>query len=54
MFDIGHEDDYIIKLANEVRKVLGMVGVPKEKKLPASAHVPLESSLSPRKIKAIA
>ena len=22
MFDIGHEDDYVIRLANEVRKVL--------------------------------
>lgn len=31
--DAGHEDDYVIKLANEVRKVLGslkekMTGVP--------------------------
>ncbi|CAH1428112.1 unnamed protein product [Lactuca virosa] len=32
MFDIGHEDDMVIKLANEVRKVLGNtgLGVPKE------------------------
>ncbi|KAL3619075.1 Gamma-glutamylcyclotransferase 2-1 [Castilleja foliolosa] len=47
MFDIGHEDDYIIELANEVRKVL--VVVPKEKKLPGLSDVSLKSSLSPIK-----
>lgn len=32
MFDIGHEDDMVIELANEVRKVLGItgLGIPKE------------------------
>lgn len=40
MYDIGHEDDYVIELANEVRKVLGTgKGVPKEKKLVAVPHV---------------
>ncbi|RYR33427.1 hypothetical protein Ahy_A10g048014 isoform A [Arachis hypogaea] len=34
MYDIGHEDDYVIELANEVRKVLGMgKALPKDKKL---------------------
>ncbi|KAH7674651.1 Glutathione-specific gamma-glutamylcyclotransferase protein [Dioscorea alata] len=32
MFDIGHEDDHVIELANEVRKVLGRL---KEKKIAA-------------------
>ncbi|KAL0447608.1 UNVERIFIED_CONTAM: Gamma-glutamylcyclotransferase 2-2 [Sesamum latifolium] len=50
MFDIGHEDDYVIELANEVRKVLGVVGgVPKEKKLSAPSDVPLKS-FSPLKL----
>ncbi|KAL2236155.1 UNVERIFIED_CONTAM: Gamma-glutamylcyclotransferase 2-1 [Sesamum indicum] len=49
MFDIGHEDDYVIELANEVRKVLGVVGgVRKEKKLSAPSDVPLKSFLSPK------
>ena len=26
MFDIGHEDDMVIELANEVRNILGKVG----------------------------
>ncbi|XP_057776655.1 gamma-glutamylcyclotransferase 2-2-like [Salvia miltiorrhiza] len=44
MFDIGHEDDYVIELANEVRKVLlNLSGLLKENKL---------SSLSPLKMKA--
>ncbi|CAH9101630.1 unnamed protein product [Cuscuta epithymum] len=36
LHDIGHEDKYIVELANEVRKALGMVGVSgllKEKKM---------------------
>ncbi|XP_038983786.1 gamma-glutamylcyclotransferase 2-1-like [Phoenix dactylifera] len=33
MFDIGHEDDYVIELANEVRKVLGGL---KEKRMVGS------------------
>ncbi|KAJ7958630.1 Gamma-glutamylcyclotransferase [Quillaja saponaria] len=35
MYDIGHDDDMVIELANEVRKVLGIVGtgISKEKKL---------------------
>ncbi|KAL9680537.1 hypothetical protein QQ045_018417 [Rhodiola kirilowii] len=32
LFDIGHEEDYIIELSNEVRKILGNAGMPKEKK----------------------
>ncbi len=50
MYDIGHEDDSVIELANGVRKVLGMVNVlPKDKKLTAPAqlqhspHVPIPS-----------
>ncbi|KAK6116954.1 hypothetical protein DH2020_049329 [Rehmannia glutinosa] len=51
MFDIGHEDDYVIELANEVRKVLGIVGVvPKEKKMSGPSDVSLKSSLSPLKL----
>ncbi|KAL0407896.1 UNVERIFIED_CONTAM: Gamma-glutamylcyclotransferase 2-2 [Sesamum radiatum] len=46
----GHEDDYVIELANEVRKVLGVIGgVPKEKKLSAPSDVPLKS-FSPLKL----
>ncbi|XP_075506060.1 gamma-glutamylcyclotransferase 2-1-like [Primulina tabacum] len=43
MFDIGHEDEYVIELANEVRKVLG--GLQKEKLIG-------ESHMSPLKLKA--
>ncbi|KAG8381980.1 hypothetical protein BUALT_Bualt05G0028900 [Buddleja alternifolia] len=51
MFDIGHEDDYVIELANEVRKVLGVVGCsPKKKKLSGLSDAPLKSSLSPLKL----
>ncbi|KAL6547636.1 Gamma-glutamylcyclotransferase 2-1 [Orobanche hederae] len=52
MFDIGHEDDYIIELANEVRKVLRMVGVlqPIEKKISGPSDLSLKSSLSPLKL----
>ncbi|XP_019416037.1 PREDICTED: gamma-glutamylcyclotransferase 2-1-like [Lupinus angustifolius] len=43
MHDIGHEDNYVIELANEVRKELGIVNiVPKDKKLVAHpTHVPI-------------
>lgn len=41
MFDIGHEDDLVIELANEVRKVLGTMA--KEKKLVGSPLKPLKS-----------
>ena len=49
MFDIGHEDDYVIELANEVRKVLGVLGIciPKEKRLLGPSHIPLKSLVSP-------
>nr|GMD08533.1 gamma-glutamylcyclotransferase 2-1-like [Ipomoea batatas] len=52
LYDIGHEDDYIIELANEVRKALGIAGSgsPKEKKLLSSTHIPLKSHLSPVKV----
>ncbi|KAK4427625.1 Gamma-glutamylcyclotransferase 2-2 [Sesamum alatum] len=53
MFDIGHEDDYVIELANEVRKVLGVVGgVLKEKKLSAPTDVSLKP-FSPLKLTAL-
>ncbi|PIN05034.1 putative cation transporter [Handroanthus impetiginosus] len=48
MFNIGHEDDYVIKLANEVRKVLEVVR-PKETKSSGPSNSSLKSSLSPRK-----
>ncbi|KAK4486250.1 hypothetical protein RD792_008920 [Penstemon davidsonii] len=56
LFDIGHEDDYVIELANEVRKVLGVVGgVLKDKKLSLSgpSYVPTlkSSSMSPIKLR---
>ena len=49
MYDIAHEDDYVIELANEVRKVLGMgKALPKDKKLVGATpqlqhppHVPI-------------
>ncbi|KAJ8561283.1 hypothetical protein K7X08_027473 [Anisodus acutangulus] len=51
LHDISHEDDYIIELANEVRKVLGITGsVPKEKKLLGPSQIPLKSHISPVKI----
>lgn len=47
----GHEEDYVIELANEVRKVLGIVSVAaKENKLSGPSLVPLKSSLSPVKL----
>ncbi|KAF5194465.1 Gamma-glutamylcyclotransferase 2-2 [Thalictrum thalictroides] len=46
LFDIGHEDDSIIELANEVRKVLRLTGRPKEIKL-AGPHIPLKTHISP-------
>lgn len=47
MFDIGHEEDYVIELANEVRNVLGIVGkgIPKDKKLTGPTHIPLKSHI---------
>ncbi|KAL3844337.1 hypothetical protein ACJIZ3_001740 [Penstemon smallii] len=52
LYNIGHEDDSIIELANEVRKVLGIAGgVPKEKKLSGSTHVPLKANMSPLKLR---
>ena len=50
MFDIGHEDDYIIELANEVRKELGIAekGILKERKLVgSSSRMPLTKSHIP-------
>nr|AFK48281.1 unknown [Medicago truncatula] len=50
MHNFGHEDDLVIELANEVRKVLGVVNVVlNEKKLvgptqlPHQPHVPIPS-----------
>ncbi|KAF3446479.1 hypothetical protein FNV43_RR11658 [Rhamnella rubrinervis] len=49
MFDIGHDDDLVIELANEVRKVLGVVGKGafKEKKLVGAphSHIPHKSHI---------
>lgn len=47
----GHEDDMVIELANEVRKVLGIVGIgiPKEK-LIGPSFIPLKSHMSPLKL----
>ncbi|EEF34408.1 gamma-glutamylcyclotransferase 2-1 [Ricinus communis] len=47
LFNIGHEDDMVIELANEVRKVLGIVGkgIPKEKKLAGPSHIALKSNM---------
>ncbi|KAK4389054.1 Gamma-glutamylcyclotransferase 2-1 [Sesamum angolense] len=51
LFDIGHEDDYVIELANEVRKVLGIIGgVPAEMNLSSPTNASLKSSLSPLKL----
>lgn len=51
LHDISHEDDYIIELANEVRKVLGIAeSVPKEKKLLSPSQIPLKSHISPVKL----
>ncbi|KAG9133650.1 hypothetical protein Leryth_021647 [Lithospermum erythrorhizon] len=61
MFDIGHEEDYIIELANEVRKVLEIKGAGREKRLIRPVHTPekglirpvhtpLKSHISPLKI----
>lgn len=52
LYDIGHEDDYIIELANEVRKVLDIVssGIQKENKLAGSPRIPLKTQTSTVKI----
>ncbi|KAI8018613.1 Gamma-glutamylcyclotransferase 2-2 [Camellia lanceoleosa] len=53
MYDIGHEDDLVIELANEVRKVLGIVGVgiPVEKKKSGSSRIPLKSHIQPLQLR---
>lgn len=43
MFDIGHEDDMVIELANEVRKVLEGVAKGISKVIVGSPQVPLKS-----------
>ncbi|XP_052210861.1 gamma-glutamylcyclotransferase 2-1-like [Diospyros lotus] len=45
MYDIGHEDDMVIELANEVRKVLEIV--PLKKKMVVPSHIPLKSHAQP-------
>ena len=48
MFDIGHEDDMVIELANEVRKVLGIgigKGISIEKKLVGPPHIPHKDNI---------
>jgi hypothetical protein len=53
MYDIGHEDDFVIELANEVRKVLGIfVVIPtrrkkKKKTVRPSSHSPRKSQIQP-------
>ncbi|XP_073305899.1 gamma-glutamylcyclotransferase 2-1-like isoform X2 [Primulina huaijiensis] len=55
LFDIGHEDDSIIELANQVRKVLGIAGiVPKEIKVFGPSLVPHTATLSTRKMTTVA
>ncbi|KAK7812759.1 gamma-glutamylcyclotransferase 2-1 [Quercus suber] len=59
MSQIGHEEDMVIELANEVRKVLDegipkerksvleIEGIPKERKLVGPSHIPHNKSLMP-------
>nr|POE99834.1 gamma-glutamylcyclotransferase 2-2 [Quercus suber] len=59
MSQIGHEEDMVIELANEVRKVLDegipkerksvleIEGIPKERKLVGPPHIPHNKSLMP-------
>ncbi|PHU08607.1 hypothetical protein BC332_20467 [Capsicum chinense] len=56
LYDIGREDDYIIELANEVRKVLEIVnaGIQKEKKLLGTSHIPRKTQTSPVKLFSLA
>lgn len=50
----GHEDDYVIELANEVRKVLvSLSGLLKDNKMSSPANIPHKVSLSPRILKAL-
>lgn len=44
----GHEDDMVIELANEVRKVLGIVReiTSKDKRLIGPSHIPLKSHMA--------
>ncbi|XP_057959738.1 gamma-glutamylcyclotransferase 2-1 [Malania oleifera] len=53
MFDIGHEDDMVIELANEVRKVLGDlgIGISKEKILTGPLQVPLMTNIPPLQLR---
>ncbi|KAG6598800.1 Gamma-glutamylcyclotransferase 2-1, partial [Cucurbita argyrosperma subsp. sororia] len=44
LFDIGHEEDTVIELANEVRNVLGKVG--KKKPIGPTTHLPFMSFMS--------
>lgn len=53
LFEMGHEDDYIIELANEVRKVLGVLGleIPNEKRtLRPSTSSSIKGLSSPLKL----
>lgn len=62
LHDIGHQDKYIVELANEVRKALGVVAlpgtIPKERKKTIASsnnpttttHLPIKSHLSPVKV----
>lgn len=51
LYDIDHEDDMIIELANEVRKVLASLGlaVPKDRRFIGSSHKTI-SPISPHKL----
>ncbi|XP_057985506.1 gamma-glutamylcyclotransferase 2-1 isoform X1 [Hevea brasiliensis] len=47
MYDIGHEDDMVIGLANEVRKVLGIVGKGIFKEMLAGpSHIALKAQMA--------
>ncbi|GFZ01078.1 ChaC-like family protein [Actinidia rufa] len=51
MHDIGHEDDMVIELANEVRKVLGIfVMIPLGKKLVRPSYMPLKPNIQLRQL----
>lgn len=46
----GHEDDHIIELANEVRKVLGTAGKI-DKKLVGPSRIPLKDNVPSLKLR---
>ncbi|XP_011006655.1 PREDICTED: cation transport regulator-like protein 2 [Populus euphratica] len=55
MFAIGHEDDTVIELAKEVRKVLGTKGngIPVEKKISGSSPAALKSHMPAHQLRSL-